>query len=383
MRRLPVVLLACAVVVAAQTPEPAGEVIMGEVVFAAGPELAVFNDGPATVVEGTLENLDGLVVRQSGSALVLELPAAFTPDGLSTHPGVGFVDRLLLRPRRRGTGYEVRVLLWPGEYRYRAERHGDAFRLTLSDVYGSDPAELIPDANFERLRIRRVVVDPGHGGEHIGTGSWSGRHVEKHEVLPLCLFLAQMLERHLGLEVILTRTADSTIGLDGRTLMANRADADLFISIHLNGHSNTHAHGAETFYLAQAQTTEARALAQLENADFALDPDLPPEAAGDELSLILGSLIQNEYLEESQRLATCVQQSMLEYLGCYDRGVKQANFHVMREARMPSILVEVGFLTNESEEALLSDPAYQHEAAYAIYRGIARFKEEYERGLME
>ncbi len=382
MRRLLPLLLIVPIVLA-EPPEPVGEVISGEVVFTEGPEIEVYNEGRLTVVEGSIPGLDGLAVRQSGSALVLDLPAPESPEGFSEERGVGFVDRVLLRPRRDRPGCELRVLLWPGEYSYRAERHGEEYRLEIGDLYGTNPNELIPDANFERLRIRRVVIDPGHGGEHIGTGSWSGRNYEKHEVLPISLYLARMLEHHLGLEVILTRSDDTTIGLSGRMLMANRADADLFISIHLNGHSNTHAHGAETFYLAEAQNTETRALAQLENADFALDPDLPPEAAGDELSLILGSLIQNEYLEESQRLANCVQKSLLDYLGCFDRGVKQANFHVMREAQMPSILVEVGFLTNETEEALLIDPAYQHEAAYAIYRGIARFKEEYERGLME
>jgi N-acetylmuramoyl-L-alanine amidase len=370
------------------TASPAVEVIEGEVIYEPVPleglayDVRVFNEGAATVVEGELPGVEGLVLRRSGSTLVLDIPAGDSPGRAVKYPGAGFVDEVVLRPHPRDSGYQVRALLWPGEYVYRAQRHGDRVRLEVRDAYGTLPGEISPDANFDRLRIRRVVIDPGHGGGHIGTGGFSGRYVEKALVLPISFYLANLLERNLGLEVILTRTGDTKIGLHGRTLMANKAQADLFVSIHLNGHSNTKAHGAETFFLADALTSEDRALAHLENADFELDPDLPAKTT-DELSFILGDLMQNEFLEESQRLAGCVQESLVYHLGCNDRGVKQANFYVLRGTQMPAILVEVGFLTNESEEARLADPAYQHEAAYAVYRGIAEFKEQFERGLME
>ncbi len=368
---------------------PAAEVIEGEVIYEPvsveqGPayDLRVFSEGAAIVVEIELPGVQGLVLRRSGSTLVLDIPAAGSPGRVVEFPGAGFVDEAVLRPHPRDTGYQIRVLLWPGEYIYRAERHGDDIRLEVRDAYGALPGGINPDANFDRLRIRRIVIDPGHGGGYIGTGGYSNRYVEKELVLPIAFYLANLLEHHLGLEVILTRIADTKIGLHGRTLMANKAQADLFISIHLNGHSNTKAHGAETFFLADALTSEDRALAHLENADFELDPDLPMETT-DELSFILGDLMQNEFLVESQRLAGCVQENLIYHLGCNDRGVKQANFYVLRGTQMPAILVEVGFLTNESEEARLVDPAYQQETAYAIYRGIAEFKEEFERGLME
>jgi N-acetylmuramoyl-L-alanine amidase len=385
VRGLPLFLVTSILITAAPAAE--GEVIEGEVVFeptpsAEAPDLAVFNEGAATVVEVELAGIQGIVLRRSGSTLVLDLPADESPGVIRTFPGAGFVDEVVLRPHPRETGYQLRALLWPGEYLYRAERSGDTIRLEVRDAYGKAPEALKPDANFDRLRIRRVVIDPGHGGDYTGTGGFCGRYLEKTLVLPISFYLANLLERNLGLEVILTRTADTKIGLHGRTVMANTAQADLFISIHLNGHSNTAAHGAETFFLADALTSDDRALAHLENADFELDPDLPMKTS-DELSFILGDLMQSEYLEESQSLASCVQQKLVYNLGCNDRGVKQANFYVLRGTQMPAILVEVGFLTNESEEARLADPSYEYEAAYAIYRGIAEFKEEFERGLME
>ncbi len=138
----------------------------------------------------------------------------------------------------------------------------------------------------------------------------------------------------------------------------------------------------ETYFLSEAKTDWERAVAARENAALDLEAaDSMP--LGDELELILTDLAQNEYLTESSELAARIQERTWPCARIKDRGVRQANFYVLRGTQMPAILVEVGFLTNESEEARLCDPSYQHEAAYAIYRGIAEFKESFERGLME
>ena len=339
------------------------------------------NEGLATVVELTLDGMKSMEATRQGAALIIQLTTDSFPSPAREFTGTGFIDTVTLRPLNDGG--ELRVLLWPGDYFYTAEHSGETglLRIEVRDSYGSDPAALTPDSNLDKLRIRRIVIDPGHGGRYTGTGSYSGLWLEKQLVLPISYYLANLLEYHLGLEVLLTRSTDTKIGLHGRTLLANRAEADLFISIHLNGHSNNHAHGAETFFLADAETSDSRALAHLENADFSVDPDLPSSST-DELAFILGSLMQNEYLTESQQLATFVQESMIYNLGCYNRGVKQAPFYVLVGTQMPAILVEVGFLTNEAEEQLLIDPSYQHEAAYAIYRGVAEYKATFESGLL-
>jgi len=341
----------------------------------------IHNEGLATVVELTLEGVESLEATRQGAAIILDVTTASFPSPAKEYEGIGFIDTVTLRPVDNGG--ELRILLWSGEYFYKTELSGETglLRIEVRDSFGSDPAALTPDSNLDKLRIRRIVIDPGHGGGYTGTGSYSGRWLEKQLVLPISYYLANLLEHHLGLEVLLTRSADTKIGLHGRTLLANRAEADIFISIHLNGHSNNHAHGAETFFLADAETSDSRALAHLENADFSVDPDLPSSST-DELAFILGSLMQNEYLTESQQLATFVQESLIYNLGCNDRGVKQAPFYVLVGTQMPAILVEVGFLTNETEEQLLIDPTYQHEAAYAIYRGVAEYKAAFESGLL-
>lgn len=219
-------------------------------------------------------------------------------------------------------------------------------------------------------RLRTIVLDPGHGGSETGAISAAGV-AEKDLTLWFARTLARQLERRLPVRVLLTRTADTDLPLDSRTAFANQHKADLFISLHLNSWFGRGAHGAETYFLSRSATDQRAAdAAAFENQDApepASDPDLG-------LELILWDLAQTYHLEESQRFANLVQEELNASLGLTDRGVKQAPFRVLVGASMPSVVVELGFLSNPEEASRLQDPAYRSELVDALVRAATRFK---------
>ncbi len=222
-----------------------------------------------------------------------------------------------------------------------------------------------------------VVIDAGHGGDEDGAKGRAGT-VEKDIVLSVAKKVQALLETDGSLTVIMTRESDTTVTLQERADRANRGGGDIFVSIHANASADDQgACGSQTFFLASAMNDEARATAMLENRSLALERGYTDEEAVDDLDFILLDLLQTEYLSESQELATYVQDQMNEKLKIRSRGVDQAGFHVLNNVLMPSVLVELAFISNKREEALLRKDSFQQKAAEAIHAGIKKFIDKY------
>jgi N-acetylmuramoyl-L-alanine amidase len=219
-----------------------------------------------------------------------------------------------------------------------------------------------------------AVVDPGHGGDKDGALGPGGVR-EKDLSLAIARRVAARL-REAGVRVLLTRERDEGLELSARAALANAAEADLFVSVHLNSMATAdgraRTRGIETYFLsADATDAGAIAVAARENADRAPAEVFPSD---DAVAGILADLSSVEALAESSRLAHAVHERLVARTGAEDHGVKQAPFHVLAGARMPAVLVEVGFISHRDEARLLADPAYQDRIAAAIADGVAAFR---------
>ena len=219
---------------------------------------------------------------------------------------------------------------------------------------------------FKPGKIRRIVVDPGHGGHDPGATGPDGSR-EKDVVLDIGLKLARKLKDELGIDVVMTRSTDVFIPLEERTAIANKVNADLFVSIHANASLNKSASGIETYYLNLAKTEKAARVAARENNTYLEKVSL--------LQAILFDLMANYKLNDSARLADEVQKSLCkkvtkQYPGTKNLGVKQGPFYVLVGATMPSILVETAFISNQNEVTRLKDPEFQDTTASGIIDGI-------------
>lgn len=218
-------------------------------------------------------------------------------------------------------------------------------------------------------KIRRVVVDPGHGGHDPGAVGPSGIQ-EKDVVLAIGLKLKALLKEELGLDVVMTRSSDVFIPLEERTAIANKVNADLFLSVHANAAPNRLAAGIETYYLNLAKTDKVAQLAAKENGTSLEKVSV--------LQAILFDLMANYKLNDSAHLADEVQKSLYKkirsgYSEVKNLGVKQGPFYVLVGATMPSILVETAFLSNAQEESRLKEAAYQEMAAEGILEGVRNY----------
>jgi N-acetylmuramoyl-L-alanine amidase len=219
------------------------------------------------------------------------------------------------------------------------------------------------------LKINRVVIDPGHGGHDNGTEGPKGL-LEKDLVLDVSQRLGKLIEDRMAAEVIYTRTDDTFIPLEGRTALANEKKADLFLSIHANSSSIPKIAGVETFYLNITGTRDALDLAARENASA--------QKSIFELQDIIKKITLHDKSEESLEFAKRIQAAMFSFSAksipaSRDRGVKSAPFVVLIGANMPSVLAEIGFLSNAREEALLKKSDYRDKLAEALYKGIERY----------
>ncbi len=217
--------------------------------------------------------------------------------------------------------------------------------------------------------IRKIVLDPGHGGKDPGAIG-PGGIAEKDVVLSVAKKLALKLRREMGVQVVLTRQDDRFIALENRTAIANAEDADLFISLHMNASPNGDARGIETYYLDNTTDEAARRLAARENGTSTKNIS--------DLQFILSDMTQNMKLEDSITLAYRLQSSLVAGMNkvmpeARDLGVKQALFFVLVGARMPSVLVELGFITHRGEGPALSRARYQDAMVDALYEGIQKF----------
>ncbi|MGH9139603.1 MAG: N-acetylmuramoyl-L-alanine amidase [Vicinamibacterales bacterium] len=219
------------------------------------------------------------------------------------------------------------------------------------------------------LRVSRIVIDPGHGGHDPGA---KGKGVTEAElVLDVALRLEKLLEKVEGVEVILTRRTDDFIPLPERTAIANREGADLFLSIHANASANGQAHGIETYFLNFANNQSAAAVAARENA-------ASTQAMGG-LPDFVKAIALNNKLDESRDFALHVQRAMVERQRTTnkllkDLGVKQAPFVVLIGANMPSVLAEMGFVTNAQEARLLKGTAYRQKIAESLFNAIRKYQ---------
>jgi N-acetylmuramoyl-L-alanine amidase len=220
------------------------------------------------------------------------------------------------------------------------------------------------------LKIGRIVIDPGHGGHDSGTLGADGIE-EKDVVLDVALRLGKLLHERLGAEIIYTRSDDTFIPLETRTAIANKAQADLFLSIHANSSSDPTARGVETYYLNFTSSPDALETAARENA--------VSTQSIHQLSDLVKKITLKDKIDESREFAADVEQSLYGGLakgneGLKNRGVKKAPFVVLIGANMPSILAEISFVTNPRDASQLRQPEYRERVAESLYKGVAKYE---------
>ena len=320
-----------------------------------------------------------VAVRELGSGdrlgrLYVDLPVG-TRVGRTvarTIPGAGPVIALRIGAREDGAPRLV-VELAEGAT-YRVGRTGALVLLEVAAPRRAEPAPAPPPKAAARPRRDfarpRIVIDPGHGGRDPGA---RGYVVEKVVTLVVAQRLAGLLRERLGAETILTRNDDDTLELADRTERANAEGADLYVSIQANASRNRQAAGIETYYLNNTNDRASIRLAAMENG-----LDFVPQAEGTRLRYILSDLLQVGKIEESVRLASTVQRTLVghlgtRYSGVADLGVKQGPFYVLVGAHMPCVLVEMSFLTHPVEGRRLASEAYQAAVAEGLYGGIAAY----------
>ncbi len=262
-------------------------------------------------------------------------------------------------------------------------RHAPALPVSASNAPGppATPGAVAraaePDATGGRsmvralgLKINRIVVDAGHGGHDSGTLGPGGLQ-EKDVVLDVALRLGKLLKARLGADVIYTRDDDTFIPLETRTAIANKSQADLFISVHANSSPDASARGVETYYLNFTASADALEVAARENA--------VSDESIHQLSDLVKKITLQDKIAESREFATDVEGSLYQGLetgnaGLRDRGVKKAPFVVLIGANMPSILAEISFLTNPDDASQLREGAYRQRIAESLYKGVARYE---------
>ena len=313
--------------------------------------------------------------------LYIDLSESIIKRGLKKFVSIN--DHLLIDVRASQRSLKtVRVVIDIKSYkRYKIFSLKHPFRIVV-DVWGKESKKTVAKqkgseskgkqtiAKQFALGVRRIVIDPGHGGHDFGApGYLKGVH-EKDVVLAISKKLAHKMRRELKCEVSLTRTKDRFISLEERTAMANTKNADLFISIHTNAFTNRRAYGIETYFLNLATDKDAMRVAARENATTTKNIS--------DLQTILADLMKNAKINESSRLAGYVHKSLYrtlrkKYSRIKNKGVKQAPFYVLIGAQMPSILVETSFISNPRECKRLINPAYQNQLCDAIIQGVKKY----------
>ncbi|RPH32801.1 MAG: N-acetylmuramoyl-L-alanine amidase [Bacteroidales bacterium] len=227
--------------------------------------------------------------------------------------------------------------------------------------------------------IRKIVIDPGHGGSDPGTvGS---RTFEKDIALSISLKVGNHIKNTFNdVDITFTRREDKFVALDERTRIANAVKADLFISIHCNSIPSRGPYGTETYVLGLHKSEDNLDVAMRENSVIAYEDDYSSKYEGydpkSSESFIIFSLMQNAHLDQSLKLANAVQTEFKSQARRFDRGVKQAGFLVLWKTSMPSILIEVGFLSNLKEEAFLATKEGQEQIAMAIFKAFSDYKKD-------
>lgn len=227
-----------------------------------------------------------------------------------------------------------------------------------------------------------IVIDPGHGGNDPGAiGSYS---YEKDITLAVALKTGEYIEQNIkNVKIIYTRKSNEFVELRERAEIANRNKADLFISIHANSHPQKSTYGAETWVMGHHKDQQNLEVAMKENSVILLEKDYSTKYEGFDPkspeSYIMFTLMQNAYSEQSIDLASKIQSQYKDQVGRFDRGVKQAGFWVLYMTTMPSVLTEIGFISNEKEEKYINSKEGQDNIASAIYRACRDYIAEIDR----
>ncbi|MFT6747114.1 MAG: N-acetylmuramoyl-L-alanine amidase [Glaciecola sp.] len=258
------------------------------------------------------------------------------------------------------------------------------FRLSvvlLLFVYGTTAQNAKKDSINFIGEVKTIVIDAGHGGHDPGCLGSSAR--EKHVCLSIALKLGKMIENYFpDVNVIYTRKTDVFVKLHERAEIANRNKADLFISIHANSAQSKSAKGTETFVMGTKYTDKNLEISKRENAVILLEDDYQSKYDGYDpnspIWIIINGLYQQEYLGQSINLANKVERQFVTRNKRFSRGVKQRVLLVMYRTAMPSVLIEVGFLTNASEHAMLKKKSGQLQTSGAIFRAFLEYKREME-----
>ena len=252
--------------------------------------------------------------------------------------------------------------------------------IVLLAFFGATNLQSIAQQSVSTYKIRKIMIDPGHGGHDPGAVGKST--YEK----TICLGIGTRLGRYINqflpeVEVLYTRDTDKFVALDERSALANSAKADLFISIHVNSLNATKVTGTSTWVMGLHMTEENLEVATRENSVIKLENDHQAKYEGFDPdspeSYIMFTLMQNVYMEKSLQLATKVE-SEFKNVGRHSRGVHQAGFMVLWKAAMPAILIETGFISNPADEKYLSSAAGQDELAVSIFRAFKKYKDDIE-----
>jgi N-acetylmuramoyl-L-alanine amidase len=351
-------------------------IVVGEKTF--NPDSIIMNeeDGELSFTfTSSSELITSINDDRKGILKLVLFNAVCKPTLIPPSDGKGAIKRVLLAQEHdRATLTFFYDPGWVEKTRQELVQYGPSIRVTFYIKKEKPPPEVRPK---EKKYINKIIIDPGHGGLDPGAVSPNGI-TEKEIVLKISKALKKILIEK-GFTVIMTREDDSFVRLRDRSRMANNTGAHLFISIHCNGSGvNSEATGFETYYLSTAKTSWARAVEAKENSVIEFEA---PEEKESILEYILWDLAQNEHLRESSELAELIQDCMAKRISIENRGVKQANFHVMREIYMPSVLVEAAFITSPKEEAKLKTEKFRQQIAEGIANGVMEFKELYEKRL--
>ncbi|MDY5824111.1 MAG: N-acetylmuramoyl-L-alanine amidase [Candidatus Coprenecus sp.] len=232
------------------------------------------------------------------------------------------------------------------------------------------------------LELGTVVIDAGHGGKD--PGAISGSVKEKDITLSVAKRLGALInEKYPNVKIIYTRSGDTFVELKKRAEIANKNNADLFISIHVNSAKNRLANGSETFVMGSEKSSSNFEVCQLENSVITLEEDYSSNYSGfdpsNPESYIIFSLLQNSHLEQSLMFAQLVQNNAAKGPIAYGRGVKQANFLVLWMCTMPAVLVELGFISNKNDFQILSNKKHQQKMAENIFNAFCKYKKNYDK----
>jgi len=252
---------------------------------------------------------------------------------------------------------------------YLTEPDGIAIDVSVSDVLPMAPLppdepESVPLVKQLGLKVRTIVIDPGHGGKDPGAVSRNGLQ-EKGVVLDVAKRLESLLKSKESYQVYMTRETDIFIPLKERTNFANQKRADVFISIHINSCEKPGIRGIETYYLSLASDEEARMTAAMENASSGRTVS--------DLNNIVRYILRGAKVKESRELARTIQSQLSQTTGTNDRGIKRAPFIVLIGAQAPSILVELGFISNIQDESLLRSAEYRDKLAQALMKAVESY----------